>query len=249
MKILKYKKGVNGKYKVTLENNLEMNLYEEVILKYELLLHKEITEEKMIEIEKSNQEWDVYYVALKSLKSRIKSTKELKEILLRKEYPKELIDQAIEKLTKQGYLNDRVYARSYINTQMLTSSKGPFRIIKDLEEKKIDSNIIEEEIQVFTEEEQEERIKKIIEKLLRTNHNKGGMILKQKINNDLKNYGYDISLIHQILSRYSFTNNEQLAKKEYEKLMTKYSRKYEGEELQRIVKDKLYRKGLQYEEE
>ena len=41
MKILKYKKGSKGKYKVYLDNGLELQLYEDVILKYELLLKKE----------------------------------------------------------------------------------------------------------------------------------------------------------------------------------------------------------------
>ena len=41
MKILKYKKMSNGRYKVSLEN-MDLLLYEEVILKYNLLITKEI---------------------------------------------------------------------------------------------------------------------------------------------------------------------------------------------------------------
>ena len=40
LKIEKYKKMINGKYKLFLDNGHEVILYEEVILKYELLLHK-----------------------------------------------------------------------------------------------------------------------------------------------------------------------------------------------------------------
>ena len=84
---------------------------------------------------------------------------------------------------------------------------------------------------------------------MKSNHTKGGIVLKQKICNDLKNYGYEISIIQNIISNYSFGNDQDLAKKEYEKLYRKYSRKYEGVELERIIHDKLYKKGLMYEEE
>lgn len=248
MKITKYKKESKGKYKVFLEDGQELILYEEVILQYDLLIHKEIDSETMILVDRSNQEWDVYYVALHSIENRLKSVYELREWLLRKEYPVDLINQAIDKLIQQGYLNDRGYVKSYINNQIITTSKGPYRLMRELEEKKIDFQIISEEIVSFTDEEQESRIHKIIDKAIRTNHSRGGTVLKQKIYSDLKILGYDISIMNRVIEEYDFGNNTELSKKEYEKLMRKYSRKYQGDELERIVRDKLYKKGLQYEE-
>ena len=61
--------------------------------------------------------------------------------------------------------------------------------------------------------------------------------------------GYDISLINSEISNYSFENDKELAKKEYDKLYRKYSKKYSGKELELKIKEKLYLKGLKYEEE
>ena len=249
LKILKYKKGTKGKYKVYLDNDTELVLYEDVILKYNLLLTKELDNKTMIEVDKYNQECDVYYTALNSINNRFKSVYELKQSLLRKEYPSDLIDKAINKLLEQGYLNDRMFARSYINNQIITTNKGPYKISKELTDKKIDSEIIKEEIGLFTEEEQLEKIKKLINKGIKTNNSRGGIVLKQKIYNDLKLAGYDTLLINSVISDYSFENDNNLAKKEYEKLYRKYSRKYSGYELENIIKEKLYQKGLKYEKE
>ena len=145
MKIIKYKKGTKGLYKVELDDGRVLSLYEDVILKFDLLLKKEIFEEDFDSINKYNLECDVYYVALNSIKNRFRSIYELSELLKKKEYPEEYIDIAISKLIKQGYLNDRVFAKSYINNQMLTTNKGPLRIGRDLLDKKIDINIINEE--------------------------------------------------------------------------------------------------------
>lgn len=249
MKIIKYSKGTKGKYKVYLENDTILTLYEEVILKYNLLIYKEIDTSIIDDIKSDNMKYEVYYVALNSIKSRIKSEYELKESLIRKEYPIDLINEALEKLTTQGYLNDRSYAKSFINNQIVVSSKGPLKIEKELLDKRIDSNIIQEELSVFDEELQLERIEKLVNKAIKSNHTRGGNVLKQKICNDLKNLGYEYSLISSVLANASFSNDNSIAKKEYEKLYRKYSRKYSGTELSRVIREKMYMKGLKYEEE
>lgn len=249
MKVIKYKKMANSRYKVFLDDSHELLLYEDVILKYNLLIRKDIDEKLIIEMDKYNQECDVYYVALNSIKNRFRSVYELRGILLKKEYPIDLVDKSIDKLIKQGYLNDRSYCKSFINNQMITTNNGPYKIIRELNEKKVDSNIIDEEILVFSSEEQIPRIKKLIEKGIKSNHNRGGVVLKQKIYNDLKNLGYDISLINSIISEYDFGNDLDIAKKEYDKLYKKYSRKYSGDELKYKIREKMYMKGLVYEKE
>ena len=98
MKIERYKKEKGGKYRLLLDNGEVLILYEEVILKYNLLLNKEIIPSDLNEINKYNQEWEVYYVALNNIKMRFKSVYELKEVLRKKEYSSNYIDLAIDKL-------------------------------------------------------------------------------------------------------------------------------------------------------
>ena len=168
--------------------------------------------------------------------------------MLRKEYPLSLVEDIIKKLVGQGYLNDLVYARSYIHQQMITSLKGPLKIKQELYNKKISSDIIESEIDVFSLEEQNDKINKIIQKKINENHSRGGFALKQKIVQDLKMLGYDYYIFAPLIDGYSFSNNQEIAKKEYDKLYRKYSRKYEGDKLDKIIREKLYLKGLVYNE-
>lgn len=248
MKIIKYKKGTKGLYKVELDDGRVLSLYEDVILKFDLLLRKEIFDEDIDSINKYNLECDVYYVALNSIKNRFRSVYELSELLKKKEYPEEYIETAINKLIKQGYLNDRVFTKSYINNQMLTTNKGPLRIERDLLDKKIDINIINEEIEIFSEDEQKLKIEKLISKGLKTNRSRGGFALKQKICNDIKLLGYDSSIISSVVSKFDFEVNQDIAKKEYDKLYKRLSRKYSGNELKNKIRQGLYQKGLSYNE-
>jgi len=247
LKIIKYKKGTNNKYKVYLENDTDLSLYEEVILKYNLLLKKEIDLDILDEINKYNQECDVYYVALNNIKNRFRSIHDIKELMIKKEYPLELIDLAIEKLIKQGYLNDRMYAKSYINNQIVTTNKGPKKIEAELRSSKVDQEIINDEIVVFDEESQKVKIDKLVNKMIRSNRSRGGSVLKIKIINDLSVLGYERDVIMSVISNYEFNTDQEIVKKEYDKLYKKLSKKYSGSELEYKIKEKLYQKGLYYE--
>lgn len=248
MKILKYKKKRNGQYELQLDSGKELSLYEEVILKFELLLKKNIDEGDLEQILLSNQEYDVYYVALKSLKSRFKSVKELRISLLKKEYPQEYVEKAIQKLLSQGYLDDRSFAKAYINQQMITTSKGPRKIEKELLDKGVSSDIIFSEISVFTKEEQLPKIEKVASRLLKSNRSRGGAVLKRKIVHDLQILGYDISNIEEVLFKMDFSDTKDISKREAEKLYRRLSKKYSGKELEYKIKEKLYQKGLYYED-
>lgn len=248
MKIIKYRKASKGKYKILLDDDCELLLYEDVILKYELLLKKEILEADILEIEKFNQECDVYYVALESIKHRFKSVFDTKEFLMKKEYPIEMIDIAIDKLIEQGYLNDRSFAKSYINNQIVTTNKGPYKIRRELSEHRVALDIIDEELMMFDVDTQLEKINKVATRLYNSNRNKGGVVLKKKIVNDLVNLGYENQIILKVIDDFDFSNNKDIATKEYEKLYRRLSRKYEGKELEYKIKEKLYQKGLYYED-
>ena len=247
MKIVKYKKRSNGKYSVYLDDGREFIFYEEVILKYELLLKKEISD--IDEINKANIEYDVYYVALSLLKSKMRSCSEVRNILIKREYPEELVDITIDKLKKQGYLNDYDYASGFIHYQINCTNHGPNRIKKELYDKGIDYKIINELLEEFDMSIQKDKIDKLINLKLKSNNNKNGNVLKNNICNYLINLGYDYSVVEECLNNYSFSVDKSIIKKEYDKLMRKYSSKYDGDLLKRKVREKLYLKGMIYEEE
>ena len=248
MDIVRYKKTGKNKYKITLSNNVELTIYEDVILKYELLLKKKINDKDLNKIKELNSYYEAYYFAVNSLNSKFKSISDMKKILKDKEYSDTIIEDVTNKLIEQGYLNDNSYARSFINNQIITTNRGPYKIISELNKHNIKSSIVNEEIDVFTEDIQIEKMDKVINKSLKSNKTRGGVVLKKKIINDLINLGYSIDIINKIINKYKFNTDKDIVQKEYEKIYKRLSRKYEGDELKYKVKEQLYRRGLYYED-
>ena len=247
MNIVKYKKLRDNKYKVILDNNIELTLYEDVILKYELLIKKSITDKMFKDIKEDNSYYECYNYALKSINSRFKSISDMKKILINKEY--NYIDEVIELLIKQGYLDDDRYSNSFINNKMITTNWGPYKIKSELLKHRVDEKIIDKNIIIFDEDEELSRIEKLIDKMIRSNKSNGGLVLKNKIKNNLINLGYSISSIDKVLNKTNFSIDKDIYKKEYDKLYKKYSKKYKDNELDYFIKNKLYQKGLYYEED
>ena len=65
LKIEKFIKQRNGNYKLKLENSNELIIHEDLILKYELLLSKNIDTNTMEKLLQEQKIYDVYNVVLK----------------------------------------------------------------------------------------------------------------------------------------------------------------------------------------
>lgn len=151
---------------------------------------------------------------------------------------------AIKKLEEQGYINDKNYAKSYIHNSIITTYKGPKKIVSELEKKGlIDSDYIEA-LEEYSKDLEKEKLKKIIFKKIKTNHNKSAKVLKQKLLMDLINNGFHQDIIKEVLNNIDISENEEIAKKEYQKYYNKLSKKYSGKELEYKLKQKMYSLGF-----
>lgn len=243
MQINKFTKGRNGMYTVTLEDSTKLTIHEDLILKHNLLITKEITDSEKEIILEENKTYEIYEVSLSYINKKLRSSKELRKYLVKKEYPNELIDNVIDLLSKEGYLNDQVYANSFVHDRIILSMDGPNKIRKELENNNIEDKYIEESLVSYTEDIELERIEKIVDKQIKLNNNKGANLLKKKIQMYLINLGYNYELINRVLNSKKIVD-DNLYKKEYDKLYKQLSKKYAGKELEYKLKQKLYQKGF-----
>jgi len=241
MKIIKYKKLSNNRYKVFLEDNESIVLHENIIIKHNLLINKDIDD--LDSIMKDNNNYLVYDIALKYINYKMRCEYEIVLYLRKKNIEESLIKDTIKKLKNNGFINDKLYVKSFISDKLRLNNYGPNKIRNELIKLKIDKSIIDEEIDNINNEDININLEKLIDKKIRTNKSYAGNVLKQKILDDLINKGYDKSDILKILDTKDLSNDD-LYDKEYKKLYNKYSKKYKDEELDYIIKQKLYLKGL-----
>lgn len=247
MKIISIKKSSKSKYKILLENDKSINIYDNVILNNNLLFKKEINEELLSKLEKENEEEDIYYKAINFISKKIRSKKEINEYLLKLDIPYSLKDKINERLASNLLINDEMYAKAYIHDKVYLSNDGPYKIKNDLVHNDIDDDTVNEVISKIDENIIYEKLTKLILKKINSNHNKSNYMLKQKIVGDMINLGYSKEMILEIIEE-NLKSNSNIVDNEYKKIYKKLEKKYEGDELEKQVINKLFQKGFSNED-
>lgn len=246
MKINKFKKIGSNKYKIYFDNE-SLIVYEDVILKYNLLYKKDIDNDLLIEINKENYKSSIYDVSIKYISVRMRSKKELEEYLKKKKYDQKDIEETIKRLQSQDLLNDEKFAKSYINDKLYLTNYGLTKIKNDLLKLGIEEYIIDVianniDLQVIND-----KLSKIIDKELKINSKLPTNKLNNKIINRCINLGYNYEDILNILNDKNIEGNSNI-EYDYKKIYEKYKNKYDEYKLNAVIKSKLYQKGYTIDE-
>lgn len=243
MLIKNIKKLNKGKYKVTIDDK-DIILYEDILIKYSIFKKKKIDDKLIKEIEKENEFLEIYESSLRYLDIKMRLEKELTKYLKNK-FDSKSIDKVIIRLKKEGYIDDSKYVKSYINDKLNLSNDGPYKIKRDLINKGIDEDLINIDID---KDILIDKLNKIVLKYSNIHKNNSLNVIKTKVLNHFNNLGYDRELIIEVFDNLDIKGNSDKISQEYEKLITKYSKKYSGYKLENTIKQKLYQKGYSIDE-
>lgn len=246
MKIGKYTKLKSNKYSVEIDG-ISVKLYDDVIVKYELLRRKEIDDNLFKEMTEYNDRLEAYYKALKYISKKLRTEKEI-EKYLGEEYSRSVIRETIEKLKKDGYLDQQLYLKSYLADQVNLGNYGPNKIKKELIKLGLKEEDVVPKIEEISDDVWLAKIEKIVKKRISSNKTYGNNKLKEKLLYDLSNLGYYKWMIEEVIDKSEFSSNISLVEKEYNKIYNKLSKKYNGYELENKIIAKLLSKGFYYEE-
>lgn len=106
-----------------------------------------------------------YEYAMDVLSKYPKTEKELRIKMYQQGYDSQMVTRTLEKLKIENFLNDRMFAESYLNSEVMRKGKPLLLIQQKLTMKGIDPRIIAELSQQFAEDIQEwieQRIQKEI---------------------------------------------------------------------------------------
>lgn len=246
MEIKNIRKLKNGKYELTLISGDKVITYDEVIIKNNLLYKKDITSKEIDEIEKLNTFYDIYNKAIKHISKKMRSTKEIKEYLEGHDLSSKEEEELINKLKKIGMINDEMYVKAYVSDKIHLSSDGPNKIKNELLKNNIKEEIIDEELSKIDEEELINKVKRIINKKVRTSKT-SSYNTRQKIYLELTNLGYSKELIDKCYN--DDRDDESFLERDFNKIYKDVSRKETDEhKIYLKIKQKLYQKGYKLEQ-
>ena len=247
MQIKSYKKGPKNTYILTIDND-KYTIYDDVIINNNLLLKKSITKDELNMVLNNNDTLKCYYEALNYLNRKMRSKKEIYKYLKQKDYDIKMINNTIEKLEKQKYLDDNKYVNAYVSDAIRFNNYGPNKIRENLKNLGIEETLINNKLLEIKEDTWFNKCQKLAIKKEKANHKDSPKIKKEKIKQYLITNGYEIKVINSVLENMNFKFDIDALQKEYNKQKLRLSKKYTGEKLRYQIEIKLKLKGYSEEE-
>lgn len=131
-------------------------LHEDVLIKYRLTKGAELDETDMRELLEAEERSRAEQYALRHIGFRPRTTEEVRQYLLGKGFPNEVAAEIIARFVKRKYLDDRLYARQWIEERMRLKPRGSRLLRQELQHKGVDSRLIEEALNELDRDEEYE---------------------------------------------------------------------------------------------
>ena len=191
----------NNYVNVTFDNDEKLRLHYEVAMQCGLRRNDEISENRLKEILRTEELFNLKNSALRVVARRPHSSFELKTKLMKKGFEKDDINPIIEDFNHKGYLSDRDFAFRYAE-EALGKKKGLMKIKGELIQKGIGREIIDDVIQNLEGNESLlTNAKQLAIKKLESLERKESdfMKLKQKLYAHLSSKGYNHQIIREVV--------------------------------------------------
>jgi len=183
---------------VHFDNSETLLLSVDVFLKSGLKKNEKVSDDRFSALIKESRLFHIKQQALRYLARRLHSTSELRTKLMQKRYKRELIDNIVEELLRNGYLNDLNFAREFTGEKTKTKFWGKNKIKAELIKRGISAEFITQILnESFDEDDEYEKAMVTAQKKIR--------VLKPKLDDDvelkrklisflnMRGYSYEIS--------------------------------------------------------
>lgn len=204
MKIVKAKRSGRNRVEILFDNDKNVALAYEVFLRNQLKLNQEISEEFLSFLFDEDQKYQVKQSALNYLARRQHSKNEIKTKLRQKKFDKTLIEQTLNDLEQNNYVDDHSFARLFTDEKVKAKNWGKNKIKSELIKRGVSSKVIADVIEEKFSNDLEiesglELARKKLKKLI--NRKLDQKKIQTGIYSFLVSRGYDYDLCKQIYAK------------------------------------------------
>lgn len=231
-------KFIDGKLDVTHNTYLEKRLFEGKIL----------SNDDIKELEYLNSLDKYLEFAKKSVLTSQCSEKTLKDKLVKKGANKKTIDYIINELKKYDLINDDTFLKDLLDSYEYRLY-GKNRIVENLIKKGLEKDKINN--LKFNDNKEYQKGLKLLPNLEKRFAKYNYQMKKSHIHQALLRYGYDIDIANKIIvniKENDIKHELETLKNDYQKIKTKYVKKYDSFELDDHITKYLLAKGYQYKD-
>lgn len=130
---------VDGAYALSLNHSQ--------LLEQKLHVGLQLDQERVNELKRASDFGKAYERSLMFAMLRPRSTREMRDYFRRKKWDAQDCDAILQKLTAKGYVNDKIFAKSWVQSRALTKNMSRRKLTLELKQKGVTESVIQEAIE------------------------------------------------------------------------------------------------------
>lgn len=235
--VTKIKQVKSDIYELIIQNNTETEKFfvlGTTLADLQLLKPQAIEITQYEELRQKNTFYQAYQKGLYYLSFRPRAKKEMVSYLMNKhQFSATICQQVINKLVKQGYINDEVFIKSYLQDAIINKKYGPKRIYQMLMQKTDNPKLSQHYLDFFyTDKVCQEKIQHIIKRLAKKKYASQTAFSKD-VQNKLISYGFSLESISNLVLPVVTINYEKYevkAKRIFQQALKKGKTQFEAKQ-------------------
>ncbi|MEB3072630.1 regulatory protein RecX [Parvimonas sp. C2] len=187
-------------FEVIFEDETKLLLNYNIFEKYKVSVDMDFSENEILEMKYFSDIERAKSRAINYISGKLKTKYEVRLKLKENDFAEDVIDEVLDILEKEEYLNDRVYCEIFIEDKKKLNGYGKNKIKSLLIQKGISKNIFEDFLDEFEyDEEFDNALKMGIKKLNLLSNEEDNFKKRQKIINYLAYRGFGFDVINDVL--------------------------------------------------
>lgn len=187
-------------FEVVFEDETKLLLNYNIFEKYKVSVDMDFSENEILEMKYFSDIERAKSRAMNYISGKLKTKYEVRLKLKENGFAEDVIDEVLDILEKEEYLNDKVYCEIFIEDKKKLNGYGKNKIKSLLIQKGISKNIFEDFLNEFEyDEEFDNALKMGIKKLELLSNEEDNFKKKQKIINYLAYRGFGFDVINDVL--------------------------------------------------
>jgi regulatory protein len=187
------------RYEIQVDGEPMLSVHEDVLVKYGLHKGMEVEPTDLTEIIEAQERHYVIQAFFRYVSYRPRTVREAEQHLSQKGFDLSLIQSVLETMKKQGYLDDRQYAKNWIRERQTGKKLGINRLKQELKRKGVPSEYIDEAIEEENIEEERQLVTEVAERRYSRICREDWPTIERRLGSYLLRRGFSSYLVRQAL--------------------------------------------------
>ena len=233
-------------------DEIKITISMDVYLEKKYHVNMKVLPTELEDLQKQEKYAKAYLQCIRKITIKDRTRKEIYDFLTKEtDLDIKSINEIVEKLEGKGYIDDRRYMLSQIES-MHVLKVGHNKIVRTLVKKGIPQEAIEAELQNENHDLEVVRGLKWAQRQMAKPSDKSLKMQKNQMQKKLYQQGYEMDTVNEIMNLLSFDDTadqeKENLKKHAERAWKRYSQKNEGTKLRNVVFRYLVSKGFEYDD-